>query len=910
MANRLEQHPTQFGKYHAGCIWGFINFLDFGHRRSARRLLVDKRTTSRRNVGPGYYWSKLQKLTEPNGSSRVFFDGEGRKALIVDIMKTSIKELMEEEMLSEQEQNQQIIADIQTEEFDSESRGYGKKNCKIRSESSTSACDIHDELDAAGNFGSENHSHQESEEETNLDAKHDSNSDIQSEQAHSVFTGKLVDAIKVFVDQRMTVGNHLTKYETAERSNEFMNALQTLSTNKELILKLLKDPNSLLVKHIEDLEDAQPEEDQNPSFLSKDNLIDREVKVSKLSEPVERKQHNFFRRKSKSQEKILLKGHENCQTSNRIVILKPGPAIVHNQPEGKHSSLRSSHHKVQTERTASQFSFAKIKRKLKHAMGKERHGVPLDDRKVFYKHKNSGSRAKGDGEKVGWKSPNRNHFFNERFARLTIGTKNKEKSSKPDDAETSMGRRDMEYTKLKVYNNLYIEAKKHLSEMLSDGDEIGDFSNSQPPKTLGRIPSLSDYLSPDFVMAQKKLSHDNSVHVANEDSWKLTPDGDVSHLGPSRENFILRSCTTENPEYTLQSCNLNSDVLDELNHTNAVEAMCSMRPEKNFEADVEIVEISDASTQEESKVLDDTVEQSSSSDIRDEQDGDLTEAFDEDEYAQCLKSDLFDEGQSLSPPLTSAPSSSIINLVADLDISNERPERHSPVSVLEPLFTGDDISPTIIKSQPVELALQPREIIFDEQFSSATNQGSFLRSCLEDEESSFDYVEAVLLASGLNWEEFLSRWLSSDQILDAKLFDEVELFSNRSRQDQKLLFDCTNDILKVVCDRYFGNSPWVSFAKHIIHPIPRGKSFIHEVWNGVEWCIFSQPYSCTLDQIVGNDMSKAGTLMDLQFDVENIGIEIGEAIVKVLVDEIIWTFINEDPEIRSSVHPEDLIKIE
>lgn len=53
---------------------------------------------------------------------------------------------------------------------------------------------------------------------------------------------------------------------------------------------------------------------------------------------------------------------------------------------------------------------------------------------------------------------------------------------------------------------------------------------------------------------------------------------------------------------------------------------------------MEIVEISDASTQEESKVLDVPVEQSSSSDIRDEQDGDLTEAFDEDEYAQCLKS--------------------------------------------------------------------------------------------------------------------------------------------------------------------------------------------------------------------------------------------------------------------------------
>lgn len=54
-----------------------------------------------------------------------------------------------------------------------------------------------------------------------------------------------------------------------------------------------------------------------------------------------------------------------------------------------------------------------------------------------------------------------------------------------------------------------------------------------------------------------------------------------------------------------------------------------------------MVEISDASVQEESEVLDVLVEQStesSSSDIRDEQYGDLTEAFDEDENAQCSKS--------------------------------------------------------------------------------------------------------------------------------------------------------------------------------------------------------------------------------------------------------------------------------
>lgn len=173
---------------------------------------------------------------------------------------------------------------------------------------------------------------------------------------------------------------------------------------------------------------------------------------------------------------------------------------------------------------------------------------------------------------------------------------------------------------------------------------------------------------------------------------------------------------------------------------------------------------------------------------------------------------------------------------------------------------------------------------------------------MEDEESSFDYVETVLLASGLNVEEFLSRWLSSDQMLDASLFDEVELFSNRSRQDQKLLFDCTNEVLKVVFDRYF--------ARHNIPSIPRGKSLIDEVWDGVEWYILSQPYSSTLDQIVGIDMFKTGMWMDLQFDVQSIGTKIGEALFKELVDEVIWIFLNEGPRTYSSAQPEKLIEIE
>lgn len=180
---------------------------------------------------------------------------------------------------------------------------------------------------------------------------------------------------------------------------------------------------------------------------------------------------------------------------------------------------------------------------------------------------------------------------------------------------------------------------------------------------------------------------------------------------------------------------------------------------------------------------------------------------------------------------------------------------------------------------------------------------------MEDEESAFDYVEAVLLASDLNWEEFLLRWLSSDQILDPSLFDEVELFSNHSHHDQKLLFDCTNEVLTEVCVSYFGFSPWVSFVKHNIRPVPRGKDLIDEVWKGVEWHLLPLPSPCTLEQIMTKDMAKPGKWLDLRVDVESIGTDIEEAIFKELMVDTILSSVNGVPEMDSSVPLTELIQI-
>ncbi|KAL0426002.1 UNVERIFIED_CONTAM: protein TRM32 [Sesamum radiatum] len=236
----------------------------------------------------------------------------------------------------------------------------------------------------------------------------------------------------------------------------------------------------------------------------------------------------------------------------------------------------------------------------------------------------------------------------------------------------------------------------------------------------------------------------------------------------------------------------------------------------------------------------------------------------------------------------SVPRHSPVNReVQDSDSVIDKMERPSPVSVLEPLFTDDDISPGSSVSQPVQNEIEPRHIHFEEQSSFANDQGICLRISLEDEESAFEYVEAVLLGSGLNWDEFLLRWLSLDEILDSSLFDEVELFSSRPRHDQKLLFDSANEVLKEVCESYFGCFIGISHVNRNTRPVPKGMDLIQEIWRLVEMHLSQcqQPHS--LDQLVKRDLARSGKWMNLQSDIKLIGLEIEETIFNELVDTVL-----------------------
>lgn len=162
-------------------------------------------------------------------------------------------------------------------------------------------------------------------------------------------------------------------------------------------------------------------------------------------------------------------------------------------------------------------------------------------------------------------------------------------------------------------------------------------------------------------------------------------------------------------------------------------------------------------------------------------------------------------------------------------------------------------------------------------------------------------MEAVLLGSGLNWDEFLLRWLSTYEILDSSLFDEVELFSSRPHHDQKLLFDCANEALEEVCESYFGCFTGISHVKLNIQPAPKGMDLIHEIWQRVEWHLFQHPQPQSLDQLVKTDLARSRKWMNLQSDIELTVFEMGETIFIELVEEIVLSFVDDTSECEIAV---------
>ncbi|KAK7274435.1 hypothetical protein RIF29_15523 [Crotalaria pallida] len=932
MAKKSQRRSVRYEKDKSGCMWGFISMFDFRHGQATRKLIADKRRSSKLTVGSLHSKNKFEVLSNLDEVDQGNLEnGENKRITMkTDANKPSVKKLIEEEMFIDQNPVKRTDnAEVESKESRLRHDVPPKVDSKRKKKSSKKSCDMdtdHLNLDATlkSEFSYDQHSRKQSRDNVDLDKVieeffhlKDACSMLRGNggevrapphQKHAISENIAREVIHEFVNQMIMNGKDLAEARKFLCSHELKEALELISSDKEFFLALQQDPNSLLLKYVQDFVNSQRKNDKEYGSVTGSNFSEQELgRPEQAREIAIHNKHNFFRRKVKSQSKSSTNEDGNTNISNRIVILKPGTMdLKKSETENNISSPLHSHDTVHNNgpsvRGSSHFSLTEIKKKLKNAIGRERHGNSEGTSKKYSAEvQNKGRSGKAIGkDNVGLRSPNKDHFFIEKIARPTNGVMKGDKTGALKDSELSMEYENGGYPKPRV-SNLYIEAKKHLHEMVSNGDENMDLSSRKTPSTLGRILSLPEYnFSPlgspvrdwdhNFVTAQSRFSTSDKSWEANEDNLTSKQATCVYHLDQETDNPEKQSSVCgERSNNKAQEIKSDSNFVGDHSHVDKEENFCLVRDEIVTKGDIE--------SAKEIDILESSSEPVGLSTEKEDQYNNISEIPDSASCSQCFKQDAIEEKEP-SSPLSSPSHSSITKNIEELENGSDVSGRPSPVSVLD-TFLVDDVSPGYSRLQPDEVRVRPLQ--FEDQDSSPVNQIHRGKYCLEDNELIYDYIKKVLQASGLTRDQLFMKCLSSDdKILDLSLFDQVELLSNQLCHDLKLLYDCINEVLMEVCWHYFGVSPFVSFVNPSIRPTPNMQKLILKVWEGVCWHFLPLPPPRTLDKIVRKDMEKNGAWMDLRSEAETVGFEMGEVILAELMEDTILSCVRESPQSKCS----------
>ncbi|KEH18853.1 phosphatidylinositol N-acetyglucosaminlytransferase subunit P-like protein [Medicago truncatula] len=662
MAKKSQRRAVRYEKDKAGCMWGFISMLDFRHGHSTRKLIADKRRSSKHSEGVVHSKNKFEALSDMDEVCHGTFDGgESKRPTVRTIVnKPSVKKLIEEEMFTDQNAMKDIDNSERREVF-------LKLDSKRKKKSSERKRNIADDLnlDAASKSETLHHQHSRKQFKDNLDVdtiieefcnlrgvcsmmrsddgEVEKHGQPNQKQKHVVSEKHSRDAIREFVNQMILNGKDLEEARKFLFSDEIMEALQLISSDKELFLAFLQNPNPLVLKCVQEFENSHRVKDNDSNFSEQDH-----GNKEQTSEIVNHKKHNFFRKKVKSQSKNSTNENVNTNISNRIVILKPGSIGSENSKTGKNiASSLDSHDTVEynspSVRGSSHFSLTEIKKKLKHAIGRERHGKAIGK------------------DNVGMRSPNKDHFFIEKIARPSAGVTKGDKTGTNKDLEAIVEREKGIYPKQGV-SNLYIEAKKHLSEMVGNEDEnIMDLSSRQNSKTLGRIISFPDYNFSPLSSPRR--------------DWE--------------DHFVTAKTRLRDENYTNKSQEIKSDsnLSDGLIHVDKEENCCPVRDE--------IVTEGDAESAKEIAIVESSSQSVGLSAESADQSHDISESSDCAEFSQCLEQDVTEQNQSPSPS-----HSSLTGNTKEQEITTDASGRPSPVSVLDALFLEDDACSGNSRCQP------------------------------------------------------------------------------------------------------------------------------------------------------------------------------------------------------------------
>lgn len=449
---------------------------------------------------------------------------------MTDTDKQSVKNLIEEEMATETTKKRNKIS-VSGSELGTLVRKHQKKPTKIYKTSTQ--IDIPDSKTTSNSrsddIGSDlyiesimqeifNHIQEKSMNWSN----NDQSEQLQSEQKLSLLEERINEATKSIMQQKFLNGEHLTEARKVQYYNKYMDTLEMLDTNKEFFLKLSEDPNSSLMKQFKKMPmESSIQKPRNSLKLSEEHVLRKELN----------------RKKS--------------EQLNKIVILKP------ERSELRASATETGSGSLVRYNAASQFSLTEMRKKLRFVMQKDRHGSSGDVVNMspykFQKIRIGNNAFEKDN--LGMCSPAKNHFYVEK---VPSGSKLVEKLKNKNDASA----------KQRV-SSIYTEAKRHLSELLSKGDEAEGLSSRRTSKTLERLLSVPDInISQRRVPGRHSFDHNTSGVRFSTNAEEL-PCSKSSQEIESVDQVDLDDLWSPSSETELCASDNNSDSVSEACHPNS-----------------------------------------------------------------------------------------------------------------------------------------------------------------------------------------------------------------------------------------------------------------------------------------------------------------------------------------------------
>lgn len=193
-------------------------------------------------------------------------------------------------------------------------------------------------------------------------------------------------------------------------------------------------------------------------------------------------------------------------------------------------------------------------------------------------------------------------------------------------------------------------------------------------------------------------------------------------------------------------------------------------------------------------------------------------------------------------------------------------------------------------------------------------------SCPKERCADLLYLTNVLVASGFtgNADMIFAQWHSSSNPLDPSLYEKIEdcyrdemQFQTKEldnelshldsvyerevhgrKSEKRLLFCCINEVLLEILSPFFNPRPWVRQSKKSLCHMPVGKQLLEETWRKICYYLYPQSeFQYTFENLVAKDLNREVVWLEMQDDIETVGIEVDSLIFNELIEEVVCDLV-------------------